>query len=271
LFVAKSDGRLRIVLQQDHADLAAQFASHWGNDKFQKLAPYEAMVIAVGEHDNGWWEYDLKPLIGEDGRPYNFNRVPRNLHAVFYKNGVNRVIAQDEYAGLMVVMHTIGLYNARYGTDKGPLSPPNVTDNPMFKDFLSEMEGERMRLVDRLRGSDNYDAYSEDDTIWKNYKLLQVMDRLSIHYCYFADAPDGSVDPVPQDGQKADAEIRIRKIEAKTYSFAPYPFDTDELHFTFRARYVPDRAYADKDEFRKEMSRAERRMIECKFVNGDKR
>ena len=27
------------ILQEDHADLAAQFAAHWGNERFAKLEP----------------------------------------------------------------------------------------------------------------------------------------------------------------------------------------------------------------------------------------
>jgi hypothetical protein len=33
------DGRFYVSLQEDHAELAAQFAAHWGNARFSQLRP----------------------------------------------------------------------------------------------------------------------------------------------------------------------------------------------------------------------------------------
>ena len=41
------DGRSYVSLQEDHAELAAQFAAHWGNSRFSKLRPYDTMVFAT--------------------------------------------------------------------------------------------------------------------------------------------------------------------------------------------------------------------------------
>ena len=46
------DGTSLFILQEDHADLAAQFAAHWGNERFAKLDPYESMVFAGIYHDS---------------------------------------------------------------------------------------------------------------------------------------------------------------------------------------------------------------------------
>jgi hypothetical protein len=42
-----------MISQNDHGDLAGQFAAHWGNDRFAKLEPYQSMVLAAETHDNG--------------------------------------------------------------------------------------------------------------------------------------------------------------------------------------------------------------------------
>ena len=57
--------------QEDHADLSAQFAAHWGNDRFEQLSPYDTMVFATTYHDSGYREWEGVPRMNiEKGRPY---------------------------------------------------------------------------------------------------------------------------------------------------------------------------------------------------------
>jgi hypothetical protein len=44
------DGSVLLITQEDHAELSAQFAAHWGNEQFSKLKPYESMVFATLHH-----------------------------------------------------------------------------------------------------------------------------------------------------------------------------------------------------------------------------
>jgi len=65
------DGRCYVSLQEDHAELAAQFAAHWGNERFSRLRPYETMVFATTYHDSGYREWEGNPPMNvEKGRPY---------------------------------------------------------------------------------------------------------------------------------------------------------------------------------------------------------
>jgi hypothetical protein len=54
MIVAEGPSQYRLITQNDHGDLAGQFAAHWGNDKFARLKPYGSMVLAAKAHDNGW-------------------------------------------------------------------------------------------------------------------------------------------------------------------------------------------------------------------------
>jgi hypothetical protein len=54
MIVAEGPSQYRLITQNDHGDLAGQFAAHWGNDKFARLEPYGSMVLAAKAHDNGW-------------------------------------------------------------------------------------------------------------------------------------------------------------------------------------------------------------------------
>ena len=41
-----------LIPQEDHADLAAQFAAHWGNARFGRIDSYPRMLFATTYHDS---------------------------------------------------------------------------------------------------------------------------------------------------------------------------------------------------------------------------
>ena len=56
-----NDDTALLITQEDHAELLAQFATHWGHQKFSKLEPYDSMASATLHHDSGYWEvYDVR-------------------------------------------------------------------------------------------------------------------------------------------------------------------------------------------------------------------
>ena len=76
-----TDGRCYVSLQEDHAELAAQFAAHWGNDRFSRLRPYQMMVFATTYHDSGYREWEGKPPMNTSPRSKSTNsrRMPGTL------------------------------------------------------------------------------------------------------------------------------------------------------------------------------------------------
>ena len=75
MIVAEGPEQYRLITQNDHGDLAGQFAAHWGNDKFARLNPYQSMVLAAEAHDNGWWNWDINPSVNDQG-----SRWPSRKH-----------------------------------------------------------------------------------------------------------------------------------------------------------------------------------------------
>ena len=116
MIVTEGPQQYRLITQNDHGDLAGQFAAHWGNDRFARLNPYPSMVLAAEAHDNGWWHWDVNPSVDDEGVPLAFTRTPREKRSGFYGKGIDYVIEKDLYAGLMVSMHGVGLPQQRYGT-----------------------------------------------------------------------------------------------------------------------------------------------------------
>jgi hypothetical protein len=112
------DGRSYVSLQEDHAELSAQFAAHWGNDRFSRLRPYQTMVFATTYHDSGYREWEGKPPMNVDkGRPYAHREdIPsfEKVELKAYSKNVEWLNSQDPYAGLLVSMHRTGLWHNRY-------------------------------------------------------------------------------------------------------------------------------------------------------------
>ncbi len=80
------DGRSYVSSQEDHAELAAQFAAHWGNARFSKLRPYQTMMLATTLHDSGYREFEGNPPMNvAKGRPYAHREDVPNFEATELK------------------------------------------------------------------------------------------------------------------------------------------------------------------------------------------
>src|SRR5687768_3554419 len=97
------NGQLLCIHQTSHALMAAEFCRHWGNSEFATPTPYIAVMNAIGQHDNGWYEWECAPELREDGVPMDFMHGPAaKVKRELWQRGIDRASAQHPYAGLMV-------------------------------------------------------------------------------------------------------------------------------------------------------------------------
>ena len=240
MIIAENSEHYRMITQNDHGDLAGQFAAHWGNEQFARLKPYQSMVLAAEAHDNGWWDWDVYPSVDEQGVPLPFTRTPREIRSGFYGRGIDNVIGRDLYAGLMVSMHGVGLPQKRYGT------MPTMADrqDEFSQRFIAEREPTHKVLIEKIRKSEQYAGMDSQEQIWLNYLMMQVFDRLSLFFCANFDLttvpPTGahtagkgyygpSVKPTPVRLGEEDTELKLRAVDPKTVVVEPYPFDQSPL------------------------------------------
>ena len=120
-----------MALQIDHSRVAGYFAAHWGNKDFDRPSPYASVALAAGEHDIGWWEWEMSPsTLNDKGLPLDYHdgslKFLGQLRLDFYKNAVDRVMTRDPYAAMLMAMHGVALMNAlrqvrlSAGSDFGP-------------------------------------------------------------------------------------------------------------------------------------------------------
>ena len=251
MIVAETAGGYRFVTQPAHARLAGAFAAHWGDGALATPTPLPSVVLAAERHDDGWWRYDRRPHLDDDGRPLGFTNVPDAVWADLYDRGIASVSALDAYAGLLVSLHGTGLRRRRYG-----LSPSWPDAPPAFAAFVERHEtGQRSLLAGLLdAGSDRVSAADREllralhatgeppdghaSRLWTNYVLLEAWDSLSLAVCRTTTPPAStSVGPVPlADG--TTATLSLERRDDGVLGVEPYPFDVEPLELAVEARTV---------------------------------
>ena len=265
MIVLDAGERWQLVMQPDHADLAAQFPAAWGNSEFASVRGRESMIMAAARHDDGWTVRERWLEVHDDGRPVSFIEVDAISHMAFYRAGIVDVTRRDPYAGLMAAMHGAGLYRQRYGAQPElPLLPDAEEHMDLVRAFLSEWE-------------DSYDerrveAGIEEDEQWASYKLLQLFDRLSLYFCGLPKLSDGggfALGPVPVDYDGTETEVVLTPL-APFEPFAPrhvriepYPFAHSPAIFTLDRRVLA-KGPRTGEQFRRELVETPTETIELR-------
>ena len=237
------DGRTYVSLQEEHAELAAQFAAHWGNSRFSKLRPYQTMVFATTFHDSGYREFEGNPPMNvEKGRPYAHREDVPNLEATelkAYAKNAEWVASQDPYAGLLVSMHRTGLWHNRYNIFTEPAGRLRERSQPV-KDAKIKMESQQAEIKRKLM---ELEPGFENDLAY-NYMALQIFDLLSLYFCCDGYANDNEfkeykIAPVRVSYDSNETvTLTIKPNGPGSVIMDPYPFDTSPVQFSARARIV---------------------------------
>jgi uncharacterized protein DUF3891 len=197
----------QVVLQTDHADLAAAFARAWATP----LSP--SLVVATERHDDGWAVWEQSPRVDGDGRPVNFLEVDVRAHLAFYRAGIAAITEEDPDAGLLVSMHGAGIYRQRYGLDTalGLSRAAEVQDE--VDAFVAEQEA-------KFGG---HPGERQED-----YTLLQLFDRLSLYFCM----RDAAVEEAELQG------YRVEPVAPWHVRLSPYPFGERPLQASLVRRVL---------------------------------
>jgi hypothetical protein len=272
----RKDSRLVLVLQTDHSCVAGLLAAHWGNAEFAEPRPYASMVLAAQEHDSGWWDWEIRPTLNEQGYPVDYIGSIRRLGSVwldFYRNGIERLAERDPYASLMMLMHAVGLCTRGMG-----LLPnmPDYSEIPEVREALRHLEARRLELVEGLRRSAAHRDVATDEHLWRNFQLLEATEQLAQYICNRypfnsterQNGPRNRVEHVPVGPGQEDVAVTVEVLDEHRARLRPYPFDIDPLEIPIPARLVPDRRYASQDEFLREYYRAERCVLTYSLQAG---
>jgi len=240
-----------LITHPDHAHLAGDFATAWGNSKFRKPEPRARVLKGIACHDDGWAARDAHPTITRQGKPSAFSVELVGKYSAFeeidleaylaVRDRAVRIIAEDDpYAGLLISMHTYDLLTAH--ADRSTIAP----DGLVLLDAFLDRQREYQRELHEAIAADGSLAGLEkaERTIVEHFRLLQACDNLSLLTCVAFDSPAHLLHPLPlNDG--GSAEVQVLPIAERHFRLDPWPFETPELVFAFPARHVTGAFFAD--------------------------
>jgi hypothetical protein len=242
--IVRDDGdSWQVVLQTDHAELSAQLARRWGAPGFAPPEPFESVLAATARHDDGWAVWERAPTLGAEGRPTNFLEVPVRSHLAFWRAAVRAVGDQDPYAGLLVSMHGSGIYRGRYGVAPELRLELTGEEGQAVEEFVEEQEAHQAELAAEL-GLD-------EEERWANYRLLQVCDRLSLHFCMVGPQAGEPyvVERAPRSPGGEEVDLTVAPLGPGRAALEPCPFASPRV-FELRRRRLPKRSWPDVESFR---------------------
>jgi hypothetical protein len=262
MIVSACGGSLQLIRQTDHAALSGALAESWGNAAFHQPEPFDPVVLAAALHDNGWQEWEAEPKVNPATHlPYQFTELPVAEHLAFYFRGVQRVVARDRYAGLLVNMHCAGLYKQRYGIDPSlPVKHFAPEEQQVVQQFLDRLEAQQQQLSRELRETGHPASYTDEGTLWANYKLLQIYDRLSLFLC-MPPLRARELGPAPVGYEGREIELVLQPTDELALTISPYPFRANPLPVSVESRWIPRKSYATDAEFREALAGAECRSL----------
>jgi hypothetical protein len=239
-------GEAIVFTQTDHSRLAGFFASHWGNATFAPPNPYESVARAATFHDFGWLRYETKPDVDpKTGEPYTFITLPFDPDQLTaYQWCVDWLGSVDRYSALLVGMHRVGLWKSRYETITHPKWRYANLELPQeIHNFIARSEPVQEQERQAIGG----------DTIWTNYRLLQVWDLLGLYFTV-SDPYEHAVEPVPTayDGDlHSGVRMQLQPLNKTRVAFDPYPFDVRPLTLHIPYRQLDRVAFEDGEAFRR--------------------
>src|SRR5207249_11696083 len=185
----------------------------WGNDKFNKPAPFSDVMLGAAAHDDGWMYRDEMPALDRRKRPADLFADPSGNRLQIHKDTTELARKRPVYAALLVSMHRTGLEQDRYGIEAGFDTAARAVEkqkralSPEVRDWVIREE----RWQRKVRKEDATE-FMDDTHLWTNYKLLQVWDRLSLYLCYLSKekARTGKVSQTPTNYGGVDVTLSIR-------------------------------------------------------------
>ena len=275
------------ISQPDHAAASGYLAAHWGNGEFARPGRYAPFpdperlraetVLAIAEHDNGWWEWEADPQIDPaDGLPLDLTSLRQSDGLQRWRLGVSRFQDNHPHAALLISLHAYWLHAPRVGAEHTtaflhPLfgipakwPPPEGRDLAEARQFVAEQHALQILLTESIKGDPEWAAAVEPRHLHPHIRLLQLCDALSLHLCFGGDR-ERTLLEIPRASWNDRVSLNVRPAGDRCVGIDPYPFDLDPLTVTLRARIL-NPEIRPPDDFQTWWQARPRREIRFRFV-----
>ncbi|WP_428937977.1 DUF3891 family protein [Fontivita pretiosa] len=253
-----------LITQDDHARLAGELARHLGNDRFSPPSSQSA-ILGIAMHDSGWPLHDQAPSLNARGQPLDVFESPRELALKVWEESARRAAAQDDYAGLLVSLHSLALsiFAASHPSASGPSSRWNLSDprarfeiNRFQHNMIELQESLRKRLgmrTDRPLTNGLADPSTTDpkeQRLTFDFRLLQAMDTISLGVCCTTPPFSQVQQMLPRPGATTPVTLQLRRAD-DVLAVDPWPFSGDEIRVRVPIRRLRAQRWDDESSFRR--------------------
>ncbi|SDH06003.1 Protein of unknown function [Alteribacillus persepolensis] len=161
MIVNEYDTYFEMITQHEHARISYEFFKYWGDDAVTRSSLWEALLIAVREHDRSWITLDRHPEINPDtNKPCDFTNYPEKEKLKAYQTGIKTVAEKHPYSGLLNSLHYTSFFTDSTNTEEEAA-------------FLHAEQARQKQLRDALN--------PEDEEF--HLRLLQFCDDVSLYAC----------------------------------------------------------------------------------------
>jgi hypothetical protein len=245
---AQPNGQLLCVNQTSHALMAAQFCRHWGNRDFAKPVPYDVVMSAIAQHDNGWYEWEATPEIDGDGAPLAF--IPGPAYAqklTIWQRGIDRAAAQHPYMGLLVSRHASLLYT-------GDLQRMPGEEQRATAAFLAHQERSTEEVRRWLAHDVELHHATAEPVLMAHTRLLQFGDSSSLQVA-MPWSQERLFVHCPVDFVGTYTTITMH-WEGQQISYDPWPFSVDHFTVDLHGRLLDQPTFPDPTTYRAALAAA---------------
>ena len=263
-----------LITHPEHARLAGELASAWGNSRFRSPFPLTNTLEGIRRHDDGWATRDLAPKITREGRPSAFGIDLVGKYSAFEEidladylqvrgQAMEAVAAQNAYAAVLISMHTCNLLTER--ADHSTLRPE---DRPKLAAFLEMQERRQEDLRQICAQSGQFSGTDLLATTWvENFRLLQACDNLSLLSC--VDYPNAAslLHPLPLTGGGMQA-VAVHRLAERTFRLDPWPLREAVVEVSVTGRRINGERFDSESDLATAYARATPETLLIRLESG---
>lgn len=245
-----------LIRHPDHARLAGEFASHWGNRLFRAPEPRADVLEGIRRHDDGWATRDASPVLTRQGKPSAFGADLVGKYTAFEEidlaeylgvrgRALEVVASENAYAAILISMHTCNLLTAH--ADRSTIRADQL---PLLDGFVEGQFRRQAELRESCRAGGGFQPSDvEPRTLDEHFRLLQACDNLSLLACVDFEGPATLLHPLPtRDG--GTRTVDVVRTGPRTFRLSPWPLDVPWLRCSIPARHVAGHRFDDVQHLR---------------------
>ncbi|MER3446946.1 MAG: hypothetical protein C4291_08930 [Candidatus Dadabacteria bacterium] len=236
-----------LINQHDHAELSGEIMKYWGNKEF--IRPDSEVLFAIGEHDNGWKEWDSCPKINPISRyPMNFLEMSPSDQSEIWRRCFRRHSADHPYASALIALH-FGKLNEK-SLNKNSNNGTARSLQAEITDFVSGMLNINIPSLD---------LNSLPKDVQVNLRFVQIADIISLTLCH--GWLSIGIEEVPLGYNGSSTTLNLKSTDGSNYVVSPYPFSQPLIELQIEGRRLGQKRFTGDAELREMIEKSQREIL----------